>query len=140
MASGELASKYNKLEVQRFQEEIDAMNRLYGGIKDMNGRPGAVFVVDVVNEANAVKEARKMGVPIVAIVDSNADPSLVTHVIPANDDAIKAIQLITDYVQAAIEQGRGKIKTADDKDAAPKAPKTDAVNAAGTDSEEDKES
>jgi small subunit ribosomal protein S2 len=112
MASGELANKYNKLEVQRFQEEIDQMNVLYGGIKEMHQRPGAVFVVDIVAEANAVKEANKLGVPIVAIVDSNADPSQVTYPIPANDDAIKAIQLICDYVKSAIEAGKSKTKTA----------------------------
>src|ERR1700722_14611152 len=56
MASGELANKYNKLEVQRFQEEIDELNRLYGGIKELNARPGAVFVVDMLNDNNAVAE------------------------------------------------------------------------------------
>jgi len=117
MASGELANKYNKLEVQRFQEEIDQMNMLYGGIKEMAARPGAVFIVDIVNEINAVREARKLHIPIVAIVDSNADPSLVDYPIPANDDAIKTIQLICDYVQQAIEQGRAKqAKAAPDKD------------------------
>jgi small subunit ribosomal protein S2 len=120
MASGELANKYNKLEVQRFQEEIDELNRIYGGIKEMNARPGAVFIVDIVNDVNAVREARKLGLPIVAIVDSNADPSLVTYPIPANDDAIKAIQLIVDYVQAAIEAGKGKIKTVDKTETEPK--------------------
>lgn len=125
MQSGELANKYNKLEVQRFQEEIDQMNVLYGGIKDMNGKPGTVFIVDVVNDNNAVREAKKLGVPIVAIVDTNADPSQITHPIPANDDAIKTIQLILDYVKAAIESGKGKIKpeAAPDKDEAKPAPK-----------------
>jgi small subunit ribosomal protein S2 len=113
MASGELANKYNKLEIQRYQEEIDELNRIYGGIKELNARPGAVFITDIVNDANAVREARKMGLPIVAIVDSNADPSLVTYPIPANDDAIKSLQLITDYVQAAVEAGKAKTKAAD---------------------------
>jgi len=106
MASGELASKYSKLEVQRFQEEIDAMNLIYGGIKHMAARPGAVFVFDVVSDVNAVREARKLGLPIVALVDTNADPSLATYPIPANDDAIKAIQLIADYVKQAVEIGK----------------------------------
>lgn len=108
MASGELANKYNKLEVQRFQEEIDQMNAIYGGVKEMAARPGAVFIVDIVNEVNAVREARKLNIPIVAIVDTNADPSLVDYPIPANDDAIKTIQLICDYVKQAIELGRAK--------------------------------
>jgi small subunit ribosomal protein S2 len=108
MASGELAGKYSKLEVQRFQEEIDAMNSLYGGIKHMAARPGAVFVFDIVADANAVKEARKLGLPIVALVDTNADPTLVTRPIPCNDDAIKTVQLITSYLKQAFEAGKTK--------------------------------
>jgi small subunit ribosomal protein S2 len=118
MASGELANKYNKLEVQRFQEEIDHMNTLYGGVKELNSRPGAVFIVDVVNDANALREAAKLGVPIVAMVDTNADPSQVTYPIPANDDAIKTIQLITDYVKQAILAGKSQVKAAPADDTA----------------------
>lgn len=110
MASGELAAKYNKLEVQRFQEEIEQMNKIYGGIKELSARPGAVFVVDINAEANAVKEATKLRVPVVAIVDSNADPSSVEYPIPANDDAIKTIQLVCDYVQQAVLDGKAKSK------------------------------
>jgi small subunit ribosomal protein S2 len=117
MASGELANKYNKLEVQRFQEEIDQMNTMYGGVKELNSRPGAVFIVDVVNDANAMREAAKLGVPIVAIVDTNADPSNVTYPIPANDDAIKTIQLITDYVKSAILAGKSQAKQGDKAEA-----------------------
>lgn len=106
MDSGELANRYSKLEVQRFQEEIDDLNKKYGGIKDLNGKPGAVFVTDVVEDANAVREAKKLGVPIVAIVDTNADPGDIDYVIPANDDAIKGLQLILDYVVKAIEEGK----------------------------------
>lgn len=117
MASGELANKYNKLEVQRFQEEIDEMNRVYGGIKNMASRLGAVFVLDIVSDVNAVREARKLGVPIVALIDTNADPSSVDYPIPCNDDAIKAIQLIIAYVTQAIEEGKQKnAKAAPDKD------------------------
>jgi small subunit ribosomal protein S2 len=115
MASGELANKYNKLEVQRFQEEIDQMNVLYGGVKELNKKPGAVFVVDILHDVNAVREATKLGVPIVAIVDTNVDPTLVTYPIPANDDAIKTIQLIMDYVQQAIETGKASSKKTVDK-------------------------
>jgi small subunit ribosomal protein S2 len=120
MASGELANKYNKLEVQRFQEEIDQMNTIYGGIKEMNSRPGAVFVVDTVNDINAVREANKMHIPIVALCDTNSDPSQVTYPVPANDDAIKTIQLIADYVKAAIDTGKAKAtKSVDKTEAAP---------------------
>lgn len=113
MASGELASKYNKLEVQRFQEEIDRLNVLYGGIKDMNSRPGAVVVFDIINDANAVREARKVGLPIVALVDTNADPTQATYPVPCNDDAIKTLQLVADYMRAAVEAGKAKTKTSD---------------------------
>jgi len=121
MESGELANKYSKLEVQRFQEEIDEMNRIYGGIKNMALRPGAVFVLDIVSDVNAVREARKLGLPIIALVDTNADPSIVDYPIPCNDDAIKTIQLIVDYVKQAVEEGRSKTaKAAPDKDEAKK--------------------
>jgi small subunit ribosomal protein S2 len=108
MESGQLAAKYNKLEVQRFQEEIDEMNFLYGGIKDMSAKVGAVFIIDITHDVNAVREATKLGIPIVAVTDTNADPSLVKYPIPANDDAIKAIQLIVSYVKMAVEAGRNK--------------------------------
>jgi small subunit ribosomal protein S2 len=121
MASGELANKYSKLEVQRFQEEIDAMNNIYGGIKNMAARPGAVFVFDIVADINAVKEARKLGLPIVALVDTNANPLLVTYPVPCNDDAIKTVQLVTEYLKKAIEAGKAKVaKAAPDKDEATK--------------------
>jgi small subunit ribosomal protein S2 len=116
MASGALEAKYNKLEVQRYQEEIDLMNHQYGGIKHMSNRPGVLFVVDVPNEMNAIREARKLNIPIVAIVDSNADPSLINYPIPANDDAIKTIELITDYVTSAIKAGASSHAKKADKD------------------------
>lgn len=106
MESGELASKYNKLEVQRYQEEIDAMNQIYGGVKNMPARPGAVFVFDLVHDHLAVKEAKKLGLPIIALSDSNANPSQATYPIPCNDDAIRTLQLIADYLKQAIEAGQ----------------------------------
>lgn len=108
MDSGALAAKYSKLEVQRYQEEIDQMNFLYSGVKNMAAKPGAVFVIDILSEANAIREARKMGLKIIGLVDTNADPSQVDYVIPGNDDAIKTIQLILDYVRQAIEAGKAK--------------------------------
>lgn len=115
MISGELGARYSKLEVQRLQEEIDEMNHLYGGVKEMAAKPGAVFVVDVLHDDIAVKEARKLGIPVVAMVDTNGDPSQITYPIPANDDATKAITLILDYVQAAIEAGQKKTAKPADK-------------------------
>ncbi len=108
MASGDLEKRYNKLEVQRFQEEIDELNRKYGGIKDLSGRPGALFVTDVIADANAIREAKTLDIPVVAIVDTNANPDDVDYVIPANDDAIKSVQLLLDYVSAAIAEGTVK--------------------------------
>jgi small subunit ribosomal protein S2 len=115
MISGELAARYSKLEVQRIQEEIDEMNHLYGGVKEMAAKPGAVFIVDIIHDDIAVKEARKLGIPVVAMVDTNADPSQINYPIPANDDAVKAVHLILGYVQAAIEAGRKKSAKPADK-------------------------
>ncbi len=129
MANGELAAKYSKLEVQRFQEEIDAMNVLYGGIKNMAAKVGAVFVVDVLNDKNAVAEARVLGIPVVAIVDTNVDPSHIDYPIPSNDDAAKAVKLVLSYVQSAIAEGQGTAvkKSADDKVEADKKAEQEAV-------------
>lgn len=113
MESGELAKKYSKLEVQRFQEQIDEMNKIYGGIKNMHARPGVVFVFDVIADVNAVREATKLGLPIVGVTDTNADPTTVTLPVPMNDDAIKAIELIAEYVKQAVVAGQAKVKTAD---------------------------
>ncbi|HEX5797007.1 MAG TPA: 30S ribosomal protein S2 [Candidatus Saccharimonadales bacterium] len=110
MDSGALEAKYNKLEVQRYQEEIDRLNFLYGGIKFMANKPGAVFIVDVIAEANAVREARKLGIPVIAVIDTNADPGVADYPIPANDDAIKSVQLIIEYIVQAISAGKAKVK------------------------------
>jgi small subunit ribosomal protein S2 len=106
MANGELAAKYSKLEVQRLQEQITSMNVSFGGIKDMQGRPGALFVVDVAEEATAVREARRLDIPVVALVDTNVDPSRISYPIACNDDAIKTIALACDYVKGAILAGK----------------------------------
>ncbi|MBI4033510.1 30S ribosomal protein S2 [Candidatus Saccharibacteria bacterium] len=110
MANGDLAARYSKLEVQRYAEEIEEMNRLYGGIKEMNGHPAAVFVVDVLTDDLALREAKKLGIPVVALADSNVDPSRIDYPIPANDDSTKTINLILDYVKQAIEEGKRTVK------------------------------
>lgn len=117
MASGELANKYSKLEVQRFQEEIDQMNTIYGGVKELHKKPGAIFIVDVVTDHNAVKESRRIGVKSVAIVDTNADPTSIDYPIPANDDAIKTIELILSYVKDAVATGKAQNKKSDKTEA-----------------------
>ncbi len=115
MVSGDLEKRYSKLEVQRFQEEIDELNIKYGGIKDLS-KLGAVFIIDVIGDMNAVKEANVLGIPVVAVVDTNADPSLINYVIPGNDDAIKGVQLLLDYISAAIAEGAGTVKQVEAKE------------------------
>ena len=110
MASGDLEKRYNKLEVQRFQEEIDNLNFKYGGIKNLMGKPGAVVVVDALTDANAVCEAEALGVPVFAVVDTNVNPTGIDYVIPGNDDAIKSIQQLLDYFTAAVAEGAGSVK------------------------------
>ncbi|MDO4760008.1 MAG: 30S ribosomal protein S2 [Candidatus Saccharibacteria bacterium] len=106
MASGELENRYSKLEVQRFQEEINLLNERYGGIKDMTEQPAAVIVVDAIEDKNAVKEANVLHIPVFAITDTNVDPTNIDYVIPANDDAIKATKLILNYFVEAIKEGK----------------------------------
>lgn len=108
MANGDLEKRYNKLEVQRFQEEIDSLNLKYAGIKDLNGKPGLVIVFDTIVDANAIREAKNLNVPVIGLVDTNANPSLVDYAIPGNDDAIKGLQLIVDYFVAAVLEGKSK--------------------------------
>lgn len=106
MASGELENRYSKLEVQRFQEEIDALNERYGGIKDMTEQPSAIIVTDAIEDNNAIKEGNVLHIPVFAITDTNVDPSTIDYVIPANDDSIKATKLILDYFVEAIKEGK----------------------------------
>ena len=105
MASGELANRYSKLEVQRIQEEIDTLNIRYGGIKEMRGKPGAMVVLDAVTDRNAITEAQKLRVPVVAVCDSNANPTGIDYVIPANDDALAGLRLIVDQLAEAVKDG-----------------------------------
>jgi small subunit ribosomal protein S2 len=87
------------------KERVKLDNNL-GGIRSMNGLPGAMFVVDPKNEAIAVREGRRLGIPIVAVVDTNCDPDEIDYVIPGNDDAIRAIRLITSKIANACAEGR----------------------------------
>src|SRR5574344_1358400 len=106
MASGELEARYSKLEVQRFQEEIELLNTRYGGIKEMSDQPAAVIVFDA-DDKNAIKEAKLQKIPVIALCDTNVDPTNIDYVIPANDDSLKAVKLILDYFAAAIKEGQG---------------------------------
>ena len=88
------------------QKEIFDLEKSYGGIKDMDTLPAAIFIVDPKKERNAVLEAKKLGIPVVAIVDTNCDPDDADYVIPGNDDAIRAIKLISSVIADAVIEGR----------------------------------
>lgn len=110
LESGELAAKYSKLEVQRLEEEVEALNRVFGGIKTMDDLPGIVCILDAHGEQTAVKEANKIGLPIVGIVDTNVDPTHISYPVPANDDAIQSLQLIAEAFVQAVKTGSAKVK------------------------------
>ena len=95
-----------KKEVAAKQKEIFDLEKSYGGIKDMDTLPAAVFIVDPRKEKNAVLEAKKLGIPVIAIVDTNCDPDDADYVIPGNDDAIRAIKLISSVIADAVIEGR----------------------------------
>ncbi len=95
-----------KKEVIKFNREIEKLEKFLGGIKEMKKLPGALFIVDPRKEKIAVSEAKKLGIPVVAIVDTNCDPDDVDYVIPGNDDAIRAVKLITATMANAIIEGR----------------------------------
>ncbi len=94
-----------KREALMHDREIEKLNIRLGGIKNMERLPGAMFVIDVDNEMTAVKEADRLGIPIIAVLDTNSDPDLVDYVIPANDDAIRAIRLLTSKIADAALEG-----------------------------------
>ncbi len=105
LESGDFASKYNKKEVLDFTNEAEALNRIFGGIKDMDGLPAAIFVVDAPREEIALAEAGKLGIAVIGFADTNADPDKLDYPIPANDDAIKAVKLITHMAAEAAARG-----------------------------------
>ena len=95
-----------KKEVAALLKEMDNLNKNLGGIKNMKGLPAAVFIVDPRKEHNAVLECKKLGIPVVAIVDTNCDPDDADYVIPGNDDAIRGIRLITSVIADAVIEGK----------------------------------
>lgn len=111
--------KLSKKEVQNLNHEADKLEKFLGGIKDMPGMPGAVFIVDPKKERIAVREARILGIPVVGIVDTNCDPDDVDYVIPANDDAIRAVKLIAGCMADAVleaKQGESMAEAPEDVD------------------------
>ncbi|MEX0906949.1 MAG: 30S ribosomal protein S2 [Gemmatimonadota bacterium] len=100
---------YTKKEQLLLQRERDKLDKYMGGVKDMGRLPGALFIVDAKKETIAVKEARKLGIPIIAIADTNADPELIDYPIPGNDDAIRSVQLIAGAIADSVEQARREL-------------------------------
>jgi small subunit ribosomal protein S2 len=101
---------YTKKELNVFQKIVDRLEKNVGGIRNLRWPLGAVIIVDVKEEAAALKEAAAMGIPVVALVDTNSDPSLVDYVIPGNDDAARSIGLVMDYLVQAVQAGIEKYK------------------------------
>jgi small subunit ribosomal protein S2 len=100
-------SGYTKLEQLRMKHKHDKIEAALGGIRDMDAVPGAIFIVDTDHEAIAVHEARVLGVPILGMVDTNSDPDVIDYVIPSNDDATRAVALISDIMANAVNEGKG---------------------------------
>ena len=95
-----------KKEVMKHLGEIEKLEKYLGGVKDMKKLPGALFIVDTRKERNAIAEAHKLGIPVVAIADTNCDPDEIDYVIPGNDDAIRAIKLISSIMANAVLEGK----------------------------------
>ena len=108
-----------KKEVIKLNLEIEKLEKFLGGIKNMNRLPGVMFVVDPRKEKIAVAEAKKLGIPVVAIVDTNCDPDEIDYVIPGNDDAIRAVKLISQAMGNAILEGRQGMDAQVEEEAAP---------------------
>jgi small subunit ribosomal protein S2 len=139
--SGKIES-YPKKEASRMKKEREKLDRALGGIKNMKVMPGALFVIDPHKEAIAVAEAKKVGIPIVSVVDTNCDPDDIDYVIPGNDDAIRAVKLVTSLISDSVlealegksfndvqEDGEFKAEVAEEKEM--------VVEAAGSEDEEE---
>ncbi|VWL85752.1 30S ribosomal protein S2 [Oceanivirga miroungae] len=107
---GSLDTNYTKKEASLLRKEMSKLQKNVGGIKGMNSLPAAIFVIDIKKEFLALEEAKKLGIPVIALVDTNVDPDLVTFRIPANDDAIRSIKLFTSVIGNAILEGQGGLE------------------------------
>jgi len=109
-AKGEL-DVLPKKEALKIQHTIDKLNRFLSGIKEMTQIPGALFVIDVTRESIAIAEAQRVGIPIIALVDTDGDPTLVNYPIPGNDDAIRSVKLVTSRIADAIIEGNNRLNS-----------------------------
>ena len=114
-SSGEI-NAYTKSERLRIKREIDKLNKSIGGIVNLNKLPDAIFIVDLSNESTAITEAKKLGIPVIGLADSNVDPEGVEIVIPGNDDAIRSIELITSAIADSCLKGSGKRSEVENKE------------------------
>jgi small subunit ribosomal protein S2 len=105
---GEL-KKYTKLEQLNFDREIAELDEKIGGVSTLTRMPDALFVVDARNEKTVIREAQSVGLPVVALVDTNVNPNGVAHVIPGNDDAVSSIALIANLIAQAVKEGKAKV-------------------------------
>lgn len=103
--------KYTKKERLIFDREIEKINEMVGGIRELTKIPDLIYIVDIKEEKTAVKEANKRQIPVVAITDTNTDPTLVDFPVPANDDSIRTVELITSVIVEAVKAGREKAKS-----------------------------
>jgi small subunit ribosomal protein S2 len=102
-----------KKERLRLDKERERLLEVFAGIKNMDQLPSVVFVVDTVKEKIAVTEAKKLGIPVVGVVDTNSDPDVISHPVPGNDDALRSIQLLTEAVADAVREGAARARTAE---------------------------
>jgi len=109
-ADGTLDEAYTKKEAGLLRKEMAKLSKNIGGIKEMNTLPAALFVVDIKKEFLALEEAKKLGIPVIALIDTNVDPDLVTYKIPANDDAIRSVKLFAQVIANAAIEGNGGIE------------------------------
>jgi small subunit ribosomal protein S2 len=103
---GTLYQRFGKKEALGMERELEKLERSLGGIKDMKGVPDVIFVLDVGYEKNAISEAKKLGIPVVGVVDSNNSPEKIDYVIPGNDDSIRAVKLYCESVSAAVMEAK----------------------------------
>jgi small subunit ribosomal protein S2 len=106
MFEDESVNSFPKKEIMKLQKQREKLQKVLGGIRYMEKLPGALFVIDPKREAIGIKEAHKLGIPIIAIVDTNCDPDDIDYVIPGNDDAIRAIKLFSSKIADAVEEGQ----------------------------------
>ena len=104
-----------KREALKASNEIERLNKFFGGVKEMNKLPNMIFVIDTESERIAIAEAKRLNIPVVAIVDTNSDPSDIDYPIPGNDDSIRSIEIITSQISSAISKGKLSAKTREDE-------------------------